>query len=152
MAKKFTDKEALDYHQYPQPGKLAIEITKSVSTQKDLSLAYTPGVAVPCLAIEKNPDDAYKYTAKNNLVGVISNGTAVLGLGNIGAFPRHGEADQAPAMTGHEVHLLRRGERRRNNEIALVLAVFCINEDEHPPVAGILDDLVDRGDRVLELF
>ncbi len=81
-----TDQEALDYHQFPQSGKISVEITKPVATQKDLSLAYTPGVAVPCLAIEKNPDDAYKYTAKSNLVAVISNGTAVLGLGNIGAL------------------------------------------------------------------
>ena len=81
-----TDKEALDYHQFPQPGKISVETTKAVESQKDLSMAYTPGVAVPCLAIEKNPDDAYKYTAKSNLVAVISNGTAVLGLGNIGAL------------------------------------------------------------------
>jgi malate dehydrogenase (oxaloacetate-decarboxylating)(NADP+) len=81
-----TDQEALDYHEFPQPGKISVETTKPVATQKDLSLAYTPGVAVPCLAIEKNPDDAYKYTSKKNLVAVISNGTAVLGLGNIGAL------------------------------------------------------------------
>ena len=81
-----TDQEALDYHEFPSPGKISVEATKPVLTQKDLSLAYTPGVAVPCLAIEKNPEDAYKYTAKKNLVAVISNGTAVLGLGNIGAL------------------------------------------------------------------
>ena len=81
-----TDQEALDYHEFPQAGKISVETTKPVATQKDLSLAYTPGVAVPCLAIEKNPEDAYKYTAKSNLVAVISNGTAVLGLGNIGAL------------------------------------------------------------------
>ena len=81
-----TDQEALDYHEFPQSGKISVETTKPVATQKDLSLAYTPGVAVPCLAIEKNPDDAYRYTAKSNLVAVISNGTAVLGLGNIGAL------------------------------------------------------------------
>jgi len=81
-----TDKEALDYHQYPQSGKISVESSKPVKTQKDLSLAYTPGVAVPCLEIEKNPEDAYKYTAKSNLVAVITNGTAVLGLGNIGAL------------------------------------------------------------------
>ncbi len=81
-----TDQEALDYHQFPQPGKISVETTKAVATQKDLSLAYTPGVAIPCLAIEKNPQDAYKYTSKGNLVAVISNGTAVLGLGNLGAL------------------------------------------------------------------
>ncbi|RXP64569.1 NADP-dependent malic enzyme [Lutibacter sp. HS1-25] len=78
--------EALDYHQFPKPGKIQVVPTKKYATQKDLSLAYSPGVAEPCLAIEKNPDDAYKYTSKGNLVAVISNGTAVLGLGNIGAL------------------------------------------------------------------
>lgn len=87
MSKKtVTEQEALDYHEFPQPGKISVEVTKAVQTQKDLSMAYTPGVAVPCLAIEQNPDDAYRYTAKSNLVAVISNGTAVLGLGNIGAL------------------------------------------------------------------
>lgn len=81
-----TDQEALNYHQFPHAGKISVETTKAVNTQKDLSMAYTPGVAVPCLAIEKNPEDAYKYTAKGNLVAVITNGTAVLGLGNIGAL------------------------------------------------------------------
>ncbi|MFK5958069.1 MAG: NADP-dependent malic enzyme [Lutibacter sp.] len=78
--------EALRYHQYPSPGKIKVVPTKKYATQKDLSLAYTPGVAVPCLEIEKNPEDAYKYTSKGNLVAVISNGTAVLGLGDIGAL------------------------------------------------------------------
>lgn len=86
LFKAITDKEALDYHQFPRPGKISVEITNAVATQRDLSMAYTPGVAVPCLEIEKNPDNAYKYTAKGNLVAVISNGTAVLGLGNIGAL------------------------------------------------------------------
>lgn len=81
-----TDEEALNYHQFPQAGKISVETTKSVKTQRDLSLAYTPGVAVPCLEIEKNPEDAYKYTSKGNLIAVISNGTAVLGLGDIGAL------------------------------------------------------------------
>tara|TARA_R110001583_G_scaffold179638_2_gene336508 strand:+ start:2506 stop:4782 length:2277 start_codon:yes stop_codon:yes gene_type:complete len=78
--------EALDYHQFPTPGKIQVVPTKKYATQRDLSLAYSPGVAEPCLAIEKNPDDAYKYTSKGNLVAVISNGTAVLGLGDIGAL------------------------------------------------------------------
>ncbi|MDP3314406.1 NADP-dependent malic enzyme [Lutibacter sp.] len=78
--------DALMYHQYPTPGKIKVVPTKKHSTQRDLSLAYSPGVAEPCLAIEKNPDDAYKYTSKGNLVAVISNGTAVLGLGDIGAL------------------------------------------------------------------
>jgi malate dehydrogenase (oxaloacetate-decarboxylating)(NADP+) len=80
------DKAALDYHSKPVPGKITVEATKPCSTQRDLSLAYTPGVAVPCLKIQENPDDAFKYTSKGNLVAVVSNGTAVLGLGDIGAL------------------------------------------------------------------
>jgi malate dehydrogenase (oxaloacetate-decarboxylating)(NADP+) len=76
---------ALDYHSSGKPGKVEVIPTKPYSTQRDLSLAYSPGVAYPCLEIEKNPSDVYKYTNKGNLVAVISNGTAVLGLGNIGA-------------------------------------------------------------------
>ncbi len=76
--------EALDYHSLGRPGKIEVIPTKPTSTQRDLALAYSPGVAVPCLEIEKNPESVYKYTAKGNLVAVISNGTAVLGLGNIG--------------------------------------------------------------------
>ena len=79
------DLEALAYHPKPSPGKIQVVPTKKYATQRDLALAYSPGVAAPCLAIEKNPSDAYKYTAKGNLVAVITNGTAVLGLGNIGA-------------------------------------------------------------------
>lgn len=78
--------EALEYHRKQPAGKWEISLTKPCLTQRDLSLAYTPGVAEPCLAIEKNPDDAYLYTGKGNLVAVITNGTAVLGLGNIGAL------------------------------------------------------------------
>ena len=86
MSKETLIKEALAYHEFPKPGKIGIEITKPTKTQKDLSLAYTPGVAVPCLEIEKDAENAYKYTAKGNLVAVITDGTAVLGLGNIGAL------------------------------------------------------------------
>lgn len=78
--------EALKYHESGRPGKIEVVPTKPYSTQHDLALAYSPGVAEPCLAIEKNPQDAYRYTAKSNLVAVISNGTAVLGLGDIGAM------------------------------------------------------------------
>ena len=78
--------DALAYHSGGRPGKIEITATKPCRTQRDLSMAYTPGVAVPCLAIEKQPSDAYKYTAKGNLVAVVTNGTAVLGLGNIGAI------------------------------------------------------------------
>ena len=78
--------DALAYHSGGRPGKIEIAPTKPCLTQRDLSMAYTPGVAQPCLEIEKNPGDAYKYTAKGNLVAVVTNGTAVLGLGNIGAI------------------------------------------------------------------
>ncbi|MDB9835382.1 MAG: NADP-dependent malic enzyme [Candidatus Arcticimaribacter sp.] len=84
MSKERKRREALVYHAKPRPGKIEVVPTKSYNTQRDLALAYSPGVAVPCLEIEKNPEDVYKYTNKGNLVAVISNGTAVLGLGNIG--------------------------------------------------------------------
>ena len=89
--------EALDYHSRGRKGKIEVVPTKPYSSQRDLSLAYSPGVADPCLAIAKNPEDVYKYTAKGNLVAVISNGTAVLGLGNIG--PEAGK----PVMEGKAV-------------------------------------------------
>jgi len=82
----FTDEEALSFHQFPTPGKLAITPTKPMATQRDLSLAYSPGVAVPVLRIAEDPETAYDYTSKGNLVAVISNGTAILGLGNLGAL------------------------------------------------------------------
>ncbi|WP_111980347.1 malic enzyme-like NAD(P)-binding protein [Algibacillus agarilyticus] len=78
--------KALDYHAKPTPGKISIEITKSAESAADLALAYSPGVAEPCREIAANPDEAYNYTAKGNLVAVISNGTAVLGLGNLGSL------------------------------------------------------------------
>jgi malate dehydrogenase (oxaloacetate-decarboxylating)(NADP+) len=83
---KLRKQEALDYHSQGRPGKIEVIPSKPYHTQRDLSLAYSPGVAEPCLAIAENPEDAYKYTAKRNLVAVISNGTAVLGLGDIGAL------------------------------------------------------------------
>ena len=78
--------DALDYHSSPRPGKIAVVPTKPLTNQRDLSLAYSPGVAEPCLEIEKDPEEAYRYTARGNLVAVVTNGTAVLGLGNIGAL------------------------------------------------------------------
>ena len=84
MAKKVSKKEALAYHTEGRPGKIEVIPTKTHSSQRELSLAYSPGVAEPCIQIDKKKDDVYKYTAKGNLVAVISNGTAVLGLGNIG--------------------------------------------------------------------
>ncbi len=94
MIQKIRREDALDYHSKGRPGKLEVIPTKEYSTQRDLSLAYSPGVAEPCLAIEANPDDAFKYTAKGNLVAVITNGTAVLGLGDIGP------AASKPVMEG----------------------------------------------------
>ena len=78
--------DALEYHSHGRPGKIAVVPTKPLNNQRDLALAYSPGVALPCLEIKTNPEDAYKYTAKGNLVAVVTNGTAVLGLGNIGAL------------------------------------------------------------------
>ena len=92
-----TDQDALDFHKLDKPGKLQISATKPLSTARDLSLAYSPGVAVPCLEIEKNPDAAYDYTAKGNMVAIISNGTAVLGLGKLGALA------SKPVMEGKAV-------------------------------------------------
>ena len=83
---KISKEAALEYHEAGRPGKIEVKPTKAYRTQTDLSLAYSPGVAFPCLEIQQNPDDAYKYTDKGNLVAVISNGTAVLGLGDIGAM------------------------------------------------------------------
>src|ERR1700682_35764 len=94
---KLRDEDALEYHAAAPAGKIAIRATKPCLTQWDLSLAYTPGVAVPCWAIERDPNLAYKYTAKGNLVAVVTNGTAVLGLGNIG--PLAGK----PVMEGKAV-------------------------------------------------
>src|SRR5450755_2324879 len=78
--------DALDYHEFPTPGKISIAPTKALANQRDLALAYSPGVAYACTAIQKNPELAARYTARANLVAVITNGTAVLGLGNIGAL------------------------------------------------------------------
>src|ERR1051325_11535005 len=84
MQTELRREQALDYHSKGRPGKIEVIPTKDAKTQRDLSLAYSPGVAEPCLEIERNPETVYKYTAKGNLVAVISNGTAVLGLGDIG--------------------------------------------------------------------
>ena len=115
--KKVTEKAALDYHRYPMPGKIEVVPTKPYNTPDALALAYSPGVAYPCLAIEKNPDAAYAYTNRGNLVAVISNGTAVLGLGNIGA-----EASK-PVMEGKALLF----------KIFAGLDAFDIEIDEHDP-------------------
>ena len=91
------DQQALFFHRYPRPGKLEIQATKPLGNQRDLALAYSPGVAAPCLEIRDNPDTAVDYTARGNLVGVVSNGTAVLGLGNIGPLA------SKPVMEGKAV-------------------------------------------------
>ncbi|NNE41650.1 MAG: NADP-dependent malic enzyme [Marinicaulis sp.] len=94
---KFTDQEALDFHSRGKPGKLEISPTKPMATQRDLSLAYSPGVAVPVRKIADDPDTAYDYTSKGNMVAVISNGTAILGMGNLGAIA------SKPVMEGKSV-------------------------------------------------
>lgn len=108
---------ALDYHSVGRPGKVEVVATKPCLTARDLSLAYTPGVAIPCLEIEKNPEDAYKYTNKGNLVAVLSNGTAVLGLGDIGALAGK------PVMEGKGVLFKRFAQ----------VDVFDINVNTHDP-------------------
>ncbi|WP_349507467.1 malic enzyme-like NAD(P)-binding protein, partial [Agrobacterium pusense] len=96
-AKADIEEQALFFHRYPRPGKLEIQATKPLGNQRDLALAYSPGVAAPCLAIHENPEMAADYTARANLVAVISNGTAVLGLGNIGPLA------SKPVMEGKAV-------------------------------------------------
>ncbi len=113
---------ALDFHEFPIPGKIEVTPTKSLATQRDLALAYSPGVAEPCLEIEKDPLNSYKYTARGNLVAVISNGTAVLGLGNIGALAGK------PVMEGKGVLFKKFAG----------INVFDIEVNEHDP-----DKLVD---------
>ena len=112
-----TKEEALDYHARGRHGKIEVATTKPCVTQKDLALAYTPGVAEPCREIQKNPDDIFKYTARGNLVAVISNGTAVLGLGDIGA------GAGKPVMEGKGVLFKRFAD----------IDVFDIEIDSHDP-------------------
>jgi len=112
---------ALDYHQFPTPGKISVHASKPCITQRDLALAYTPGVAVPCLAIEADPSLADEYTSRANLVGVISNGTAVLGLGNIGALAGK------PVMEGKGVLFKRFAD----------IDVFDLEIDELDPMAFV---------------
>lgn len=97
LTKDVLKQRALDYHEFPKPGKLCVHVTKSTNSQDDLSLAYTPGVAAPVMAIAEVPEDAYRYTNKGNLVAVITNGTAVLGLGNVGPLA------SKPVMEGKAV-------------------------------------------------
>ena len=115
----FTDEEALNFHRYPTPGKIGIQATKPMSTQRDLSLAYSPGVAVPVLAIAADPELAYEYTSKGNLVAVISNGTAILGLGNLGALA------SKPVMEGKGVLF-----KRFADVDAIDVEMSCTDVDE----------------------
>ena len=108
------DNEALVFHAMDRPGKLEITPTKPMNTQRDLSLAYSPGVAVPCLEIEKDPARAYDYTAKGNLVAVISNGTAVLGLGDIGALA------SKPVMEGKAVLFKKFADISKNRRFLMI--------------------------------
>ncbi|MFT4883621.1 MAG: malate dehydrogenase (oxaloacetate-decarboxylating)(NADP+) [Natronomonas sp.] len=117
MADMGLDEDALDYHRADPPGKLEISTTKPTNTQRDLSLAYSPGVAAPCRAIDEDPTEAYTYTTKGNMVGVVSNGTAVLGLGDIGA-----QASK-PVMEGKGVLFKRFAD----------IDVFDIELDENDP-------------------
>ena len=133
------ERDALDYHRRGRHGKLEVVPTKPCVTQRDLSLAYTPGVAVPCREIEKDPDQAYNYTGRGNLVAVISNGTAVLGLGDIG--PLAGK----PVMEGKGVLFKRFAdidvfdiELDARGEDEFVAAVKALQ----PTVAGVnLEDI-----------
>ena len=115
----FTDEEALHFHRYPTPGKIGIQATKPMATQRDLSLAYSPGVAVPVLAIAADPELAYEYTSKGNLVAVISNGTAILGLGNLGPLA------SKPVMEGKGVLF-----KRFADVDAIDIEMSCTDPDE----------------------
>jgi malate dehydrogenase (oxaloacetate-decarboxylating)(NADP+) len=131
--------EALEYHARGRPGKIAVVPTKPLNNQRDLALAYSPGVAAPCLEIERNPDDAYKYTAKGNLVAVVTNGTAVLGLGNIGALAgkpvMEGKANLFKAFADLDVFDLEIGSEDPDDVIK-----FC--QLLEPTVGGInLEDI-----------
>ncbi|MBA2653404.1 MAG: malate dehydrogenase [Tatlockia sp.] len=121
MDKDVLKSRALHYHEFPTPGKLAVNVTKPTNSQDDLSLAYTPGVAEPVLAIAARPDDVYRYTAKGNLVAVMTNGTAVLGLGNLGPLA------SKPVMEGKAVLFKRFAD----------IDVFDIEIDAQDPQAFI---------------
>ncbi|MDQ6999255.1 MAG: NADP-dependent malic enzyme [Mariprofundus sp.] len=121
MPKEQLRKDAFEYHRKPKPGKISVQPTKPCVTQRDLALAYTPGVAEPCLAIEKNPELADEFTSRANLVGVISNGTAVLGLGNIGPLA------SKPVMEGKGVLFKRFAD----------IDVFDIELAENDPMAFV---------------
>ena len=125
MSNERKRREALVYHSKPEPGKIKVIPSKNYRSQTDLALAYSPGVAYPCLEIDKNPDDVYKYTSKSNLVAVISNGTAVLGLGDIGPLA------SKPVMEGKgllfkKLHLKFICYSMPNNVINIICVFFNI--------------------------
>ncbi|HEX5724026.1 MAG TPA: phosphate acyltransferase [Longimicrobiaceae bacterium] len=139
--------DALDYHSSGRRGKIAVVPTKPASTQRELSLAYSPGVAEPCREIAANPEDVFRYTARGNLVAVVSNGTAVLGLGDIGPLAAKPDLNAAntsyklmmrlggaeafgPILLGmgHPVHVLQRGSEAA--EIANLTAVAVVDAQE----------------------
>lgn len=120
-------KDSLEFHRKGQPGKVAVDLTKPLATQRDLSLAYSPGVAAPCIEIEKNPDTVYEYTAKGNFVAVISNGTAVLGLGNLGAMA------SKPVMEGKAALF-----KRFADIDAIDLEVFTEDPDEFVKAVSLI--------------
>ena len=115
----YTDKEALDFHKDKKPGKIEINSSKSMTTKRDLALAYSPGVAAPVRMISKNPEAAYDYTSKGNLVAVISNGSAILGMGNLGALA------SKPVMEGKAVLF-----KRFADIDSIDLEIDCSDADE----------------------
>ena len=115
----YTDKEALDYHRHNKPGKIEISSSKNMTTKRDLALAYSPGVAAPVKAISENPETAFDYTSKGNLVAVISNGSAILGMGNLGALA------SKPVMEGKAVLF-----KRFADIDSIDLEIDCENSDE----------------------
>lgn len=131
LDKSLLKQRALNYHEFPTPGKLAIALTKPTNSQEDLSLAYTPGVAEPVIAIADNPADAYRYTSKGNLVAIMTNGTAVLGLGDVGALA------SKPVMEGKAVLFKRFAD----------IDVFDIEIDADDP-----DDFVNTAIRIAPTF
>ena len=148
-------KRALEYHQAGRPGKIQVVPTKSVQTARDLALAYTPGVAAPCLEIQKRPDDAYLYTSRGNLVAVVSNGTAVLGLGNLGRARRQardgGQGRPVQALRGHRRVRHRARDRRPradHPDREAARADLRRHQPGRHPRAGVLRDrrAADRGD------
>src|SRR6266853_2074999 len=127
MAEEQLRIDALEYHERPTPGKISIAPTKALANQRDLSLAYSPGVAYACTAIQKNPNDAARYTSRGNLVAVITNGTAVLGLGNIGAIAgkpvMEGKACLFKKFAGIDVFDIEVGETDPDKVVEVVAAL-----------------------------